>query len=493
MTFTIFGLIITLVGACLLIRPGLNGMMIFVIFCSLFGGASAINLPALGGSSIPPAYFALGFLTLRVVLAPDIRRASSASVYKEQSTLILYCLYSAFTAFLLPKLFHGQMDVAPLRSIKGLHSSTIALIPLHFSSQNTTTAVYLIGTLFASVTTMVVCLRPNSHKVIVPGAIALVWTHIGFGLLDLALTHIGHRDWLNVFRNGSYAQLDQNFNGLVRIQGLFPEPSSYATYSFIWFILMTELWLRNVMPRWTGLSAATLAVLLAVSTSSSGYAGLAAYVGLLVLRYLVFPQYMEFRKGLILAFGLLLVATCILGFAAADPKVMADFTKMLAHMTIDKAKTQSGQERLFWARQGLQAFTVSNGFGVGVGSFRSSSLLTAIAGSTGLIGLIIFHLYLLVIMKPMRASTYGAAPSEVEAAGAAAAWAAVGGLIPYEINAPSADPGLVFGFLAGMALAWRLWPGRKRQAAIPGRDAAAPMVGWPRPYAPARASWTEPR
>ncbi len=51
-----------------------------------------------------------------------------------------------------------------------------------------------------------------------------------------------------------------------------------------------------------------------------------------------------------------------------------------------KAESVSGRQRAFWAGQSVSAFLQSFGLGVGPGSFRSSSLLTAVLGATGVIG-----------------------------------------------------------------------------------------------------------
>jgi hypothetical protein len=486
MSFTVFGLIAVLVGGYLIFQRGLNGPLIFILACSLLGGAAALKLPALGGSTIPPAYFALGFLVIRVAMSPDIRRAGSAVVYSTQTLLIIYAVYTAITALLLPKIFAGQMNVSAMRVVHFAGSEREQLVPLGFSSQNLTTAVYLIGTMLTSICGMFVCMRPQSQRVLIPASVVIAWIFICSGIADVALTHLGHRNWLDVFRNGSYAQLDQSYSGFVRIQGLFPEASAYSSYGFCWLIFMVELWLRNVRPWSTGLAALGLGAILAVSTSTSAYVSLVAYALLVLLRILVFQKQLGVRKGFVIVVCVATFATLGLGWAAINNHAATAFTDMIEHMTVKKGQSVSGAQRGFWMRQGLNAFALSHGLGVGAGSFRSSSLFTAIAGSTGVVGLITFHAYLIQIIKPLRLSTYAAAPNETMAAGAAAAWAAVFGLLPLEVNGPSPDPGILFAIFAGMALAWRLAPAT---AAKPSTTATAQSARLRPAYPTSPAAW----
>ena len=98
---------------------------------------------------------------------------------------------------------------------------------------------------------------------------------------------------------------------------------------------------------------------------------------------------------------------------------------------------------------------VSRGLGVGVGSFRSSSIVTAIIGSVGPAGLAVFAGYCLQVFKFGRRSSYAAGGDVRVAAGAAAGWTALITLVPAFFTWASADPGLIFAIMAGLSLGWR--------------------------------------
>jgi len=92
---------------------------------------------------------------------------------------------------------------------------------------------------------------------------------------------------------------------------------------------------------------------------------------------------------------------------------------------------------------------------VGVGSFRSSSLFTAILGSVGPAGLIVLLGYCAQIGKFGRRSSYLSHIDPRVGAGAAAGWTALMTLVPAALSWPSADPGLLFALMAGLSLGWR--------------------------------------
>src|SRR5690606_6568560 len=102
----------------------------------------------------------------------------------------------------------------------------------------------------------------------------------------------------DLFRNGSYAQLDHVYQGFVRLTGLAPEASNYAAFGLAWFIFNAECWYRGILPRSTGRAALFLLGILAFSTSSTAYIGLAVYALFFTLRIAAFPTLAPRRRVL---------------------------------------------------------------------------------------------------------------------------------------------------------------------------------------------------
>lgn len=469
MTPTWIGVLMLLIGALLLVRGSVLAMLMFVMGSLLFGGSSALNLPALGGSSIQPAYVALGFLALRITLSGGGIGGAIARSLSLNWALVVFCLYGTGTALALPRIFRGAIEVTAMRF--EVTRDPFATTPLAPTSQNITAGVYMIGTLLAAVCASVAARGANAaHRL--AGAFAwLSLSHAALGLLVLGLTLAKQGPIIALVRNANYAQLDQSYGGFTRITGFFPEASAYAALGFALFVISLECWLRGVRPRLTGAAALAMVIMLLISTSSSAYLSLAGYFAVIVIRLMVFPSAIPPRRILTLFVAVFLGLLLGLIAAVALPPLLDAFADMLSRMTVEKATSYSGLQRQFWARQGLEAFQTSFGLGIGAGSFRSSSIATAILGSMGVVGAITMILYILQVLKPLRATTYGRPGLPIEQAfGASCGWAAILGLIPALAASPSPDPGLLFALLSGLSLAFRAQPAavpplRREQAA----------------------------
>ncbi len=454
MSLTIFGLLVIMAGLALMLFESMPAMVAFVMLTTLFGGSAALALPSLGGSTIPPASLALIFLLLRAILPGPRQMTELGRAISDNAALLIFGAYGAISAYLMPRLFDSATKVTPLRpgAVRQLFESA----PVHFSSQNITTSVYMLGTTTAGMCATIGAARPGSETTIVRMGIVIAVLHGVLGFISVAVAGTPLNAVIEIFRNGHYAQLDQSIAGLSRMTGIWPEASGYAAFGGAWLIFMTELWLRDVETRMTGPAALLLAAALTLSTSSTAYVTLFGYGLILGLRTLLLPGSIPGHKLLWVAAAGLASVIGVLALMVIFPSIFDAFAKILTIMTVDKTDSSSGQQRLFWALQGLDAFYVSAGLGIGAGSFRSSSLIMAIFGSMGVIGILSFAAHLLRAFKPLRQSTWFAAvDDERTAIGAAAGWTAALMLMPAAISSPSPDPGVVWAIFAGIALGLR--------------------------------------
>jgi hypothetical protein len=460
-----YAAVVALVGVALWLRGSVLGSTIALLFFSLFGGGAAFIV---GGASIIPASFALVFLLAHVLLSMFSKSDHVNLGLKTNTWLGLFCFFGVLSAYIFPKIFVNLLSLPPLAA--SAHPVAFAAVPLHYSKQNITTAIYMIGAFVASVCAGAASADPESRQALVRWAVVIAWIHIFFGLAGSMLQNIGGGAIIRIFRNATYAELvETEAGGYSRIAGIFPEPSAYAGYAFGWLAFMTELWLRDVLPTLTMITAGALTLMLIACTSTSGYAALALYVLLLALRFFVAPRSLKVAKVIPVAMVMLTLATAALATFAFVPHLGVTVGRALARLTVGKAETLSGQERLFWARSGINAFIKTWGVGVGAGSFRSSSLLLAILGSTGVIGTVLFFIHVFNILKPFRVETY-ALPGEADnAIAVAAAWAACAGLIPAMLSASTPVPSYVFSVMGGLALGWRysMLSGQVAQSADP--------------------------
>lgn len=467
---THFGVIVAALGLLMLWRADTLAMLRMALLFSLMGGSAAIILSSLGGSTVQPAVLALGFLLLRCLLPGPGQATRFRLALNDQLLLVAFVLYGVAGAMLLPRIFAGAINVTPLRPIPNGYA--FAAFPLSFSPQNITSAVYLCVTLIAALCSHVAAQAEGSHKVIARTAAIIAGIHATLGFCSVFLGNTPIGAFLKFFRNGFYAQLDQSFDGFVRMNGIWPEPAVFSAYGFAWFVFVTELWLRDVEKRWTGWAALILGSALFISTSTTAYIGLATFFMILSLRIVLLPGSVSLRKSLTFITGGMIGLAGLLALLAISAEAAAAFGDFVARFTVDKASSASALQRGFWMRQGIDAFLVSGGLGIGPGSFRSSSLVTAILGSTGVIGVSAVLLYLLRVFKPLHRSTYVRVTDPRRATGVAASWATVVMLIPTFFSAATPDPGFIWGCFCGMSLALRRVdvPARELPTNSPARD-----------------------
>jgi hypothetical protein len=471
MQLTIIGAIQVLFGLVLLLAGSVEAMFAFLLVTTLFSGSAAIVLAS--GSSIPPIDFALLFMAMRLVVPGSGQMRATVHAVEANGWLLVFVVYGLVMAFAGPRLFAGQFAFAPLRAETGATytsrlSFLLATRSFEPSPQNMTSSIYLVGTLGAATVAHVACKAPAGRMTLVRTMVLVGIVHCLFGVLSVVGRGTAINDVLGFFRNGSYAQLTQDVEGISRMSGISTEPSTYAAFGVIWFVFLAECWLRRVNPWLTGTAAACLGAALLASTATTAYVGLAAWFGLVGLRSLFVPGAMPADRALwlaVLGLGAVVAGSLVLLW---QPQLVDRIMLFSQHILVDKLSSESGIQRRFWALQGYHAFIGTYGIGVGPGSFRSSSLFTAVIGCVGAVGALALLAHALIAFKPLRWSTYVPASDPDLAVAGACAWAMLMALVVAGINAPSCDPGSDFALFSGAALALR---GRSaRHAARPVLD-----------------------
>lgn len=460
MILTIIGIVQLAIGMLLLLRGQLRSSFLFLLLSGLFGGSASLLLPALGGSSVLPMQFALVIVFARLLLPGSRQLAAVSEAFRANAVLALFTFYGLAAAFAAPRIFAGTINVTPLRF--GQLRSMFDVVPLQPTSQNITTSVYLVTTLLAAMVAHVMCRHRGGAETLVRGAAVFAWIHGITGVVAALGRGTAIDSVFEFFRNASYNQVEQTAGSFVRLNGLYPEPSAYAAVGFTFFVFNCECWYRSILPRSTGRAAALLALILFFSTSSTAYLALSCYAVFFLLRLVLSPQGMNVVRVRQAGYVVLAAALAVSLALIVAPHFAASLGEVIRTMTVDKQNSDSGEQRMFWAMQGWHAFLSSGGLGIGPGSFRSSSLIMAIIGSMGVIGIASFLVYVARVVQPMRASTWNMVDDPASAISAAAGCTVLIMLVPMSIGSPSAAPGIDFGIFAGAALALR--PPLRRRA-----------------------------
>ncbi|RGP41263.1 hypothetical protein BPTFM16_01559 [Altererythrobacter insulae] len=453
MELTYIGLVQILIGGYIILFGGMRSAILFLALSSILQGSAAIQLPALGGSSIPPGQFALLFLAVRVLAPRGGYLGLLPGAVLDNKWLVLFAFYGVASAFIAPRIFAGAINVFPMAP-KG-EFGLFDTVPLFPTAQNLTIAVYIIGALLIALISSILSRRSGAGAAFVAAIVVTSWFHVATGVLDLVTRGTPAGEILGLLRNANYTLMENEAHGFIRIIGVLPEASAYAGIGFTLFVANAEMWFRSVRPKATGIVAACLALMLILSTSSAAYVALAGYAIFFVLRAILFQSVAPPGKLLLSGFALAGVTFVIALAQVVVPGLTDAVANLIGEMTLDKQQSLSAQQRMFWALQGWHALFDSYGLGIGPGSFRSSSLATAILGSVGILGTIAFLLYLNSVFDWTRRSSWGVGPTARENLAGALGSAALLSLIPAMMLAPHPAPSAFFSIFAGAAIGFR--------------------------------------
>ncbi len=447
------------------------------LFVSLPFGSTAIGaIPALGGST-PLIYTVfVGLLVVSTMFKRGFRRNLGAVFRLHWSAAVaaLVGIYAIFSAMISPRLFAGQTTMFTV--IEG----AVTELPLAPSPGNITQTAYFILGILTFFAVRIALLDPTRIDIARRGFIAFAAIHVALGILDLAGKFVGLGDVLEPIRTANYALLTKDeVSGFFRISGGFPEASSYSITSNACIAFTFTYW------RVTGSKIAfaltvILFALLALSTSTTAYVGLAALALLGAASIGI-----GFFSGRVKVQDVVLFVVLATGFAIAlgaylyNEKLFDPITELLRVMVLEKAGSDSGRERAYWNLQSLQAFLDTDGFGVGFGSSRSSSWLISVISQLGVLGSLMVFSLVAALLRGIRGLRLGG-QNEIYGLAVASQALAVGWLISVSLSGASADPGLLFFLSLAVVLGCRAYLYKEFQRSLRNLPTPAHLI----PYLP---------
>lgn len=365
-----------------------------------FGMMAAINLPAIGGTSLMTydlVLLSLGaMLILRRGIADDIMRLMAPG--QPGLTLLLFYIYAVFATMFFPRIFAGETEVFAIGRVAG--QVGIVSRPLAPNGGNLSQLVRMTLAVMAFLIPAIVVMRQGGVKVIYRAMLIVSLVHAGLGVLDLLTQATGTSFLLEPIRTANYAlTLGQRMAGLDRMIGGFPEASSYGYVSLGLWGYWLGYWFHNKgRSKLPGIMVLVFAFLVIRGTSSSAYVG-----GMLLIVVFAVMRLREMglsQNGLIdrrlAAVGVCVVAVLplmimSLYMAYALSQGFADF---IDRSLLNKLESDSGTERMGFNLQALRNFMDTWMLGAGLGSVRASNWIAAVLGTTGLIGLGLLVTYL---------------------------------------------------------------------------------------------------
>ena len=383
----------------ILLRGPSRGLWLYLAVTPL-GMAAAFNLPAVGGTSILVADFAMLALIASFCARPDAVSALLGTIrpYQPGFFLFLLLVWCAVSAILLPRIFTGQTEVFSIGRVEG--QIGIIMKPLAPGGGNLSQLVrmslsgmsfFVLATLFRR--------DPNPQRVVFGLAVAAV-VHVMLGWIDVFTYQAGMSKLLDPIRTANYALADkQVLAGVRRMIGGFPEASAFGYFTIGLFGFWLQYWIgsrRSWLAFWL---TTLLLVAMLRSTSSSVYLALAVFLIMVVFLNRPGRDLMISSRGAKIVGGIsVLLPIAIIGIVVAyqtSPDVTAYFDRLM----FNKLDSTSGAERMSWNTQALTNFVDTNLFGAGLGSLRASNWLIATLGSIGIIGMSCFGAFLIAFAR----------------------------------------------------------------------------------------------
>jgi hypothetical protein len=395
MSIELIGFITLAVGLLSLVFE--TPFIVYAFVCStLLGSAAAFVMESLGGTNISPSHLLLGFLTLKLLRGGTYLNASVQSLKFGRTGfwLLLTVFYAVLSAYVMPRIFQGQTDIFPVRTITGTEGSAVTF-PLQPAMSNLTQSVYLVGDLVCFFILSGYAATESGRKTLGTAALACVIFNLIMAALDLLTFFTNTTELLSFIRNANYTMMsDKEIAGFKRIVGSFVEASSFGSVTLGYFTFTFKLWLLGINTRKMATLSLLSFVALVFSTSTTAYVGLAGLLGWLYFETMLglLSRSMT-RQGLLFLVAapllLVVVALCI-GLNEGASLYVQD---LLDTLVFNKMSTASGVERSMWNSQALQNVLDTAGFGVGNGSLRASSFPISVLASLGIIGALLFTLF----------------------------------------------------------------------------------------------------
>ncbi len=473
------GAITIVIGLAILRQGPRFGVFALTISC-LLGAAAAVQLPSLGGASIPPSYILLFFFAISVACSHRLRANLPLTVAFPGPGFWLAALviFGALSAIFLPRIFFGLSYVYSLARSDVAPDAAIEVLPLAPAASNITQSLYLGADLvcFMAVAAYTACRGP---KDVANAILVAAVVNLAFVVLDAVTYATGTHELMSIIHNANYRMLDEGeLGGIKRLVGSYAEAGAYAYAAIGFYAFFLSQWLAGVNAALSGALAFLLLLTLLACTSTTAYASLAIYSGLVFLSCILKTMLGQSSAQQRIYLFVLPIAVLLVVIGAMLLPTLWDAVERLYDAAIaNKLDSDSGVERMEWNDQALRTFFDTKGLGAGVGSVRASSILIAILANVGVIGAALFGALLITLSRAIGWFRRQSVDNEMASSGAVAALALV---IPASVAAGSIDLGLYFSIFAGLAagpgvaaaqsgsrpMGFKPWPGTRSSAGL---------------------------
>lgn len=382
---TIIGAIFFCLGAYCFLRKE-DGLLGMLIVATVFEAASALNV---AGRGIQPHYIIATFIIGRF-LVNSVFGLRATSPMPQGKWLLIFGAVAIVATLVFPIVFAGTPIYDPKL---GIDDGLFIRPPLTFGLNNVAQAVFVawhIATAYA-VLGLAYSYRTTRKFYIFSFYLSLVFI---FAQSFCSLAGIPYPDSL-MRNNPGYGITDiELVSHGVRCPGTFTEPSIAGAFLAMYCVGFLAAYLQGK----GGAFKVILSLLtIGLITSSGAFLALAICLMALAFRYspFRFPWFVKIPQARRLAWiSLLFVAPVVLALMFS-----AGYRETLIGLTVSKSETGSFINRTASDLYGLQLFVKTYGLGLGLGSSRSSSLLTTLLSCVGGLGTLAFGMFYIKLFR----------------------------------------------------------------------------------------------
>ncbi|MDE1156185.1 MAG: hypothetical protein PW735_10715 [Acidobacteriaceae bacterium] len=384
--------IFTLIIGIICLLSGYRATAIAFCMMTVFGGAASMLI---GSAGIQPGHLFVGFLALATLSYRDKMKVAINALAFPNPAFWLLCLltYGVITGFFVPRLWAQTMNIIPLGASE--YPDTGGAVPLGPVSSNFTQAVYYTADIVTFAMVVALGATMSGFRAVTIGVMAFAGANLFFGILDLVSYGTAIQDWLGFIRNAPYAFHDEDVvAGVKRVVGSWPEASTFACISLGAIGFTGTLRICGRYSRINGFLFLMSSIMVIRSTSSAGLFGLPVCLVILYFTCLMRCGGLSGTRtsATVVIFApiiLVLLGMMIVMNEAIYHQLYAYFDLLL----FSKATSASGVERGMWNAYGWRNFIDSYGFGVGLGTTRTSSFIFALLSNVGIPGTLFFTFF----------------------------------------------------------------------------------------------------
>ena len=432
--------------------------LVAIIWLSVFAAAAVINAGSIG---LQPAYF-FALLMIGRTLFELFCGGDAVETRLLKDMLPLFCLVAVAVALLWFAIVVFQGKVYVIGGTDAFNLDRAA--PYEFRRENVTQLAYLALNTLTVLTIahqgaklgtqgVLECFRKGFILAIIIGIGSCVWQMAGY----YAGVPFPNRFF---FSNAGYANAHgQVLAGyILRVNGLFSEPSAVAYYFIAFLFFSWHVMLRRPMLSHSLLVFGCVATML-VSTSSTAFVLLGVFVLIVAPDIMKLTMRSALGRGKLTVSGLAAIVALFVTFSAGIYVLQLyshEVSDIWSKMVLEKNETSSFEQRSGVDAMALEILSDTYGIGIGLRSHKPSSLAMTLLSNVGVVGTLLFIAVVSMAVLPLTRLSPGM--DERYKDGQAMKWAFLGLSIAHLISNPNMSLCIYWstlGYLMAYNNAWR--------------------------------------